>query len=125
MTDLLISAVEALEVAVDDYTHGVFVNVTNPDPEDVPLMTLRYAVIDASTDVAAAMTDGDISLFSSAYATSIIPVEIMPAAAQAEIGSLRALRAARRMHPHPIDGMHEGLRRDCGACEAEDVEDAL
>lgn len=25
-------------------------------------------------------------------------------------------------HPHPIDGTHEGLRRDCGACDAEDAE---
>lgn len=24
-------------------------------------------------------------------------------------------------HPHPYDGVHEGLRRDCDACEAEDV----
>lgn len=24
-------------------------------------------------------------------------------------------------HPHPIDGTHEGLRRNCDACDAEDV----
>lgn len=27
-------------------------------------------------------------------------------------------------HPHPFDGTHEGLRRDCPACETEDVEEA-
>lgn len=25
-------------------------------------------------------------------------------------------------HPHPLDGTHEGLRRDCPVCDAEDAE---
>lgn len=55
--DQLIQAIEALEVAVDDYTSGVFVNVTNPDPEDVPVAD---AVEKAAVEVALAMVDADV-----------------------------------------------------------------
>jgi hypothetical protein len=94
-TDSLIEAVKDLEVAVDDYTFGVYVNVTNPDPEDVPVSKLSQAIVDASLVVVAAMTDGDISLVTNAAAVNVIPMEIRERAADAEMGSLRALRAAR------------------------------
>lgn len=88
-SDALVEAVKDLEVAVDDYTHGVFVNVTNPDPEDVPVSTLKNAVVEASTAVALAMTDADVSLVNPTAAVSVIPVEIRSTAADAEIAALR------------------------------------
>lgn len=87
--DPLIIAITDLDVAVDNYTHGVFVNATNPDPEDVPVSVLRAAVVEASTAVAAAMTDADVSLVDVDAATSVIPVEIRAQAADAEVAMLR------------------------------------
>jgi hypothetical protein len=94
--DALIAAVVDLEVAVDDYTHGVFDNVTNPDEADVPVSVLKAVVVKASTAVALAMTDADVSLVDSTYASVVIPREIRDDAAQHETGTLRALRAARQ-----------------------------
>lgn len=82
--DALIQATQNLEAATDDYTFGVFVNVTNPDPEDVPISILKGEVVGASILVVIAMTDADVTLFSSAFATSVIPPEIRETAARAE-----------------------------------------
>lgn len=86
--DALIQAIENLEVAVDDYTHGVFDNVTNPDADDIPVSTLKAAVVKASTAVALAMADADVDLINASAAVSIIPVEIREQAADDEIAAL-------------------------------------
>lgn len=90
--DALIEAIVNLEVAVDDYAHGVYVNVTNPDPEDVPVAALRTEAIVASTLVAQAMTDGDIGLVDAVAAAAVIPHELHGAMAAAEIAHLRRLQ---------------------------------
>jgi len=87
--DPVIVAITALEVAVDDYAHGVFVNVTNPDPEDVPVFVLGQAVVEAATDVALAMVDADVN---GAESSAQIPAELREAAAEAEIAAIRENR---------------------------------
>jgi hypothetical protein len=110
--DALVLAIVNLEVAVDDYTFGVFVNVTNPDPEDVPVSTLKAAVIAASTEVAHQMNIADVTLVSSAYAEVVIPSEIRAQAADAEIAALRHARSerARKALAQPA------IVRDCSCC---------
>lgn len=99
--DDLIEATIDLEVAVDDYTADQF-RQSRMRPGSRPsawgpwiAMRLRDAVIDASTGVAAAMTDADVTLVDATYAANVIPPVIREQAAAAEMGSLRALRAAR------------------------------
>jgi hypothetical protein len=84
--DALMQAAIDLEVAVDDYTFGVYVNVTNPDPEDVPVSTLKAAVVAASKEVALAMHDADVEGYGLA---AIIPAPLRSDAAEAEIAALR------------------------------------
>ena len=99
--DALIEAIIDLEVAVDDYNADQFRQSrmrrgSRPSAWGPTVaMRLRDAIIEASTAVALAMTDGDIDLTDASRATSVIPREIFPAAAAHEVGTLRALRAAR------------------------------
>jgi hypothetical protein len=91
--DPLIEAVKDLEAATDDYTFGVFVNVTNPDPEDVPVSKLRDAVIACSITVVEQMVAAEVTLFDSTYAHFVVPTELRDQAARAELRHLQAARA--------------------------------
>ena len=100
-SDLLVQAVINLEVAVDSYTGAAYSLAKLRTegkyvPGEGPIMAgQRDQVVKASIAVVEAMVDADVSLVDSTYAGNVMPSEIRPAAAQAELGTLRALRAAR------------------------------
>lgn len=48
------------------------------------------------------------------------PVTMRPADARRIDAQLSATTSAPVTHPHPEDGTHEGLARDCDVCAAED-----
>lgn len=85
MTDLLISAVENLEVAVDDYAHAVYVSVANPDEADLKPSFFAGLVVKAATEVALAMADADVD---GTKLVSIVPEKLRADAAEAEIAAL-------------------------------------
>ena len=95
MTDLLITAVEALEVAVDDYTEHAFIVHTilsaNPENEKAAKAAREHMaeqgslVVEAAVQVAAAMLDGDID---GAEFAKIVPAMLAGEAADAEIAML-------------------------------------
>jgi hypothetical protein len=114
--DPLIEAVKDLEAAVDDYTFGVYVNVTNPDPEDAPVATLKFAVIATSLEVALAMLDADVDPLRSTipgskigtFAVDRIPQALRADCATVEAATIRALRPVLAAYRARFD--HEWLR---------------
>lgn len=102
--DALIEAVIDLEVAVDEFAANEFRFATFPYVTgqqrgriEQGRAALLQAIGDASVAVVVAMVDGDISLVDSSYAANVIPAEMRRWVAAAEVGTLRALRAARAL----------------------------
>lgn len=92
--DALIEAVKDLEVAVDDYTQAAY-GYRFGFTGGTVVSQAKTAVVKASTQVAFAMHDADVTMISSAYADVVIPSELRASAADAEIGALRHVRSER------------------------------
>jgi hypothetical protein len=96
--DDLIAAMVELEVAVDDYTsrawayeckraaYGYGPGSSSKQEDGAFLSKLGGIVVDAATRVALAMVDADVD---GAESSQQIPVELRPAAADAEVAALR------------------------------------
>ena len=85
MTDMLIEAAKDLEVAVDDYTHAVYVSVANPDEADLNPSFFRGLVVKAATQVALAMADADVN---GTKLVEIVPDGLREECADAECAAL-------------------------------------
>jgi hypothetical protein len=137
--DALQTAVENLEVAVDDYTQATYAQfgITAPTGTGLSahlqskLYSLRSAVVTAATEVALAMVDADVE---GAESSSIIPEELRFAAAEAEIAALhgnaklvKKARCARcagtgRFITYVENGVPKGPGGPCYRCNGKGVQ---